>query len=132
MSLILTRMAMPIIGAVIVFSSTSLYNLQMQFREVVFLTHRENQNSIVFQLKTKTEDKPVVVDINKNTGKVKITWKNKKQGIEFDIEYGNDISPQDREKVDEIMKNIYEHTKKDKTIKGKVKTWIKDFVNRKL
>jgi predicted small metal-binding protein len=127
MQLILTRIAVPMIGAMIVFASSALYNLQPNV-----IDHRETKHNLIFQLKTKEINKPVIVDINKNTGKVKISWKNKKQGIEFDIEYGNDISPQDREQVDEIMKNIYEHTKKDKSIKGKAKTWIKNYVNKKL
>ena len=127
MPALITKGTIAIIS-VIFFSLSPIINyIQTQ---TYVLNHTETHSTIIFNCKTK--EQPAKVIIEKNTGKVKISFRNKRNNVEFDLEYSGEISPEDRANVDEIMKSINEYTKKDKTINGKIKNWVKEFVNRKL
>lgn len=127
---LLAKSSLAVLSAVIIFTSSFL-NLQPQQYQV--LNHRETKNLIIFNVKTKEapKDTPSQVTIDKNTGNIKINFRNKRDNVEFDLEYSGELTPEDRTNVDNIMKSILDYTKKNKTIKGKFKTIIKDFVNRK-
>ena len=128
MPVVMMKSAIGLLGAVIIFMS-SLSNF-IPNEQIKVVSHHNTKSGTVFNLDAK-KDKVVTI-INNKDGKVKISFKNKKKEIEFDLEYSGELVPEDRVAVNEIMKSIHEHTKKDRTISQKIRTKIKDFVNNKL
>lgn len=116
------------IGALIIFAS-SLFGTHIQKPKII--NHKETKSYTIFYCKAKEKEQPTQVIVDKNTGNVKLKFRNKRDNVEFDLEYSSELTPEDRANVNQIMRSVLEYTKKDKTVKQKVRNFIKDFVNRK-
>jgi hypothetical protein len=121
--------AIGIVAAVMLFAS-SIFSITPNY-DVYVDRHIETKDAVIFYCKANDKSDPKV-EIDKKDGSVKIKVRNKRDNIEFDLEYSGELAPQDREAVTEIMKSLQEHAKRDKTIKQRIKNYIKDFVNKKL
>lgn len=134
MQLMLAKQVLIALGA-IYFMLMPLAN-NLLSNPIKVLSHTETQNYVVFHVaaKTRTEERPlkVIIPKDKTNGKIKISFRNKNENVEFDIEQSGEIAEELKPHLDEIFKQITQYTKSKPGIRNKLKSFIKNYVNKKL
>lgn len=128
MPIIITRSIIALIGACFVFFNFTFNDIESM--QVNVDGYFDTEDTIIFYTKAKVKDKTVpaevIIDKEKNKGKIKITWRDKI--TEINIEHEGDISPENKEYIDKTIKAVTDYIENSQSLTQRTKNYVKNYL----